>query len=180
MLNSLVAGKATGLDGLSSKILILSAPIISPWLTVIFNQSFRTGIFPHGWKLAKVSPLFKNKKGNKRNNPDHYRPISILPVVEKVSERIVYNQLYNYLTKNNLLTKNQSGFRTNHSTVTSLLHTTNEIYTNADNGLITGNVFIDLKKAFDSVNHEILLRKLDLYGLKGITLQWFKSFLSNR
>ena len=120
MLNSLVAGRATGLDGLSSKIPRLSTSIISPWLTVIFNQSFRTGIFPDEWKLAKVSPLFKNKKGNKRNNPDHYRPISILPVVAKVSERIVYNQLYNYLTKNNLLTKKQSGFRTNHSTVTSL------------------------------------------------------------
>ena len=101
---------------------------------MIFNQSFRTGIFPDEWKLATVSPLFKNKKGNKRNNHDHYHPISILPVVAKVSERIVYNQLYNYLTKNNLLTKKQSCFRTNHSTVTSLLHTTNEIYTNADNG----------------------------------------------
>lgn len=72
---------------------------------MIFNQSFRTGIFPDERKLAKVSHLFMNKKGNKRNNPDHYRPISILPVVAKVSERIVYNQLYNYLTKNNLLTK---------------------------------------------------------------------------
>ena len=96
MLNSLVAGKATGLDGLSSKILILSAPIISPWLTVIFNQSFRTGIFPDEWKLAKVSPLFKNKKGNKRNNPDHYRPISILPVVAKVSETELF--IINYIT----------------------------------------------------------------------------------
>ena len=77
---------------------------------MIFNQSFRTGIFPDERKLAKVSHLFMNKKGNKRNNPDHYRPISILPVVAKVSERIVYNQLYNYLTKNNLLTKNSQVF----------------------------------------------------------------------
>ena len=75
-------------------------------------------------------------------------PISILPIVAKISERIVYNQLYNYLTKHNILSKNQSGFRTKHSTVTSLLHATNEFYTNADNGLITGVIFIDLKKAF--------------------------------
>lgn len=126
------------------------------------------------------SLIYKNKKGNKRNNPDHYRPISILPIVKKISERIVYNQLYNYLIRNNLLSKNQSGFRSNHSTVTSLLHSTNEFYTNADNGMVTGVIFIDLKKAFDSVNHEILLRKLDLYGLKGMTLRWFGSYLSNR
>jgi uncharacterized membrane-anchored protein YitT (DUF2179 family) len=117
---------ATGLDGISTKILKMSGPIISPWLTVIFNQSFKTGIFPSEWKLAKVFPLFtENKKGNKRNNAEHYRPNSILPIVAKISERIVYNQLYNYLTKHNILSKNQSGFRTKHSTVTSLLHATN-------------------------------------------------------
>jgi hypothetical protein len=118
ILNSLATCKATGLDGISTKILKMSGPIISPWLTVIFNKSFKTGIFPSEWKLAKVFPLFKNKKGNKRNNAEHYRPISILPIVAKISERIVYNQLYNYLTKHNILSKNQSGFRTKHSTVT--------------------------------------------------------------
>lgn len=93
---------------------------------------------------------------------------------------MVYDQLYNYLTENNLLTKYQSGFRSLHSTVTALLNITDEWYLNVDEGMTNLVVFLDLAKAFDTVSHEILLKKLKLYGIHGMTLDWFESYFTNR
>jgi hypothetical protein len=124
----------------------MSGTIISPWFTVIFNHYFKTGIFPSELKLAKVFPLFKNKKGNKRNNAEHYRPISILQLWQKYRrESCIIN--YTTILPNTIFCQ----VKTKHSTVTSLLHATNGFYTT------TGVIFIDLKKAFDSVNHEIFI-----------------------
>ena len=127
--------------------------------------------------MAKVFPLYKK---DDRTEAQNYRPISVLPAISKICERVVYDQLYRYLNSNELLTKNQSGFRSLHSTVTALLHLTNNWYLNIDKSMTNLIVLLDLAKAFDTVSHNILLKKLELYGLKGVTLDWFSSYLSDR
>ena len=134
-------------------------------LCKIFNKSVETGTFPSEWKTAKVFPVH-NKDG--KSDPNNYRPISVLPAVAKVIERIICDQLY-YLSRNKILTKHQSGFHSLHSTVTALLRATNERYFNIDQGNTNVMVFLDLAKAFDTVSHEILLNKLELYGISGTT-----------
>ena len=176
-LKKLSPHKATGLDNISCRLLKEAAPIISDSLTVIINKSIDTGFFPSKWKIAKVFSLYKAEN---RTDPQNYRPISVLPAISKICERVVYDQLYAYLNENDLLTKYQSGFRPLHSTVTALLDITNEWYFNIDKGMTNMAVFLDLAKAFDTVSHTVLLRKLELYGIVGTTIDWFSSYLSNR
>ena len=134
-------------------------------------------MFPDKWKVAKVLPVYKDDIKSEASN---YRPISILPIVSKIIEKIIFNQLYEYLTTNNLLAESQHGFRPQHSTVTALLEATNNWYSYIDNSLLNGALFLDLKKAFDTINHEILLRKCQIYSVDLHSLRWFKSYLSNR
>ena len=131
-------------------------------MTEIFAKSIYTGIFPSQWKEARVSPIYKN--GTKRE-PSNYRPISVIPKVSKIFEKIVFDQFNKYFNDNNLLTSCQSGFRSLHSTVTALLEATNSWSVNIDNGLVNGVVFTDLKKAFDTIDHHIMLQKLGNYGM---------------
>ena len=104
----------------------------------------------------------------------------MLPFLARLFEKLIYNQLYDYLDKNKLLYSGQSGFRALHSTVTCLLSGTNDWHINIERGKFTGNIFIDLKKAFDTVDHAIFIQKLSKYGIQGLELQWFKSYLSSR
>ena len=177
-LNKLCKRKATGLDSVSARLLRECPDLISGSLALIFNQSIDTGIFPDEWMSARITPLFK--KAGSRSDPSNYRPISIIPVVAKVFERIIYDQLYHYLNENDLLSQHQSGFRSLHSTVTALIEATDNWSLNIDRGFINAVVFLDLKKAFDTVDHNILLSKLQAYGIHGSTNQWFCSYLKNR
>ena len=177
LLGKINVNKSSGLDNIPNKLLKMAAEIVPQSLTHIFNKSLCTGIFPNDWKLARVIPIHKNGAKYDLNN---YRPISIISAVAKVFERIIHDQFYHYLTNHNLLTKCQSGFRASHSTVTTLLETTNKWSVNIDNGLLNGVVFIDLKKAFDTIDHKILLQKLAHYGVDQNSSTWFRSYLSDR
>ena len=156
LVSSLQINKATGLDGISARLLKEACPKIVPSLTHIINLSIRSGCFPEEWKISKVLPLYKE---DIKSYPNNYRPVSILPVVSKIIEKLIFKQLYEYLTDNNLLTVSQHGFRPMHSTLTALLEVTNNWYLNIDDGLLNSVLFLDLKKAFDTVDHSILLKK---------------------
>ena len=154
-----------------------AAPFVSSSLAHICKLSLNNSKFPDDWKKAKVTPIFKS--GDK-SNVSNYRPISVLPIISKIIERTVHNQLYAYLCSRNILSDSQSGFRPNHSTTTTLLEVQDYILNNMDKGFATGAIFLDLKKAFDTVSHEILINKLASYGIKDNELDWFKSYLCNR
>ena len=177
LLSKLSIHKSAGPDKISGRLLKLASPCISFSLARIFNSSISKGIFPNDWKCARVTPIFKS---DLHSDPSNYRPISILPIVARLFERIIFDQFYDYLMMNNLLAPEQSGFRPMHSTVSALLKATDLWLTNMDEGLLNGILFVDLKKAFDTVNHDILIRKLSLFGVKGSVLSWFLSYLSDR
>ena len=170
-LRGLKNGKAVGLDQMSVRLLKDSASVIAKPLTTIINLSLAKGKVPDEWKAARVIPLFK--KG-KIENLDNYRPISVLSTASKILERAVHCQLYEYLNKHKLLNPFQCGFRRNHSTETAAIRR------QMDQSCLTGAVFIDLRRAFDTVDHALLLDKLRRYGIMESELAWFRDYLSNR
>ena len=169
--------KSTGFDNIDSYIVKQIAPQIVNQLANIFNKSFLTGIVPSKLKIAKVIPLYKTKDPALFSN---YRPISLLPFFSKILERLMYNRLYNFLTEHNILSMNQFGFRKNYSTFLALMDLVDSISKNIDEGNYSIGIFLDLSKAFDTINHTILLDKLCRYGIRGVTLNWFKHYLNDR
>ena len=155
----------------------IAAEILSPSLSAIFNRSLSMGIYPDDWKMARVLPIFKSED---KDDIDNYRPISIISAIAKVFGRLVHDQFYTYLSSNQLINPHQSGFRSTFSTLTSLLESTNDWCVNIDRGLLNGVVFIDLKKAFHTIDYDILLSKLSAYGVDELALTWFRSYLTNR
>ena len=162
---------------ISARLLKSSANTITPSVTKLLNLSIRTGKFPKLWKCSKITALFKS---GDRTNASNYRPISILPILSKILEKAVHSQLYQYLVTNNLLTRKQFGFRKGLSTVSALTSFADEVLLNMEQGKLCGAVFLDLTKAFDTVDHRILLRKFSEIGLCEKSLQWFRSYITDR
>ena len=169
--------KATGMDGISPYILQRSAFLLVEPLTLIINNSIQSGIFPSSWKIAKLFPVYKNGDASDINN---YRPISILTSVSKLIERHVHDHLYAFLSRFNLITDSQSGFRPIHSCQTCVTKIVNNWQSFINQGDIVGCISLDLRRAFDLLNHDILLKKLQLYGLDDRAVKWFKSYLTCR
>lgn len=169
--------KSTGLDKLPAKFIKEAAPVITRPLTHIINLSIKSGQVPDDMKSARVVPIHKK---NSKTEAGNYRPVSILSVMSKIIERIMFNQLEGYLKVNSLLYEFQSGFRPSYSTDTCLIHLSDHIRKEWDKGNLTGMVVLDLQKAFDTVNHEIMLGKLKAIGLSNNSVKWFDSYLTNR
>ena len=177
LLESTVAKKSCGADNISMQIVKDSRVILSQPLTYLFNLSLNSGVVPDAMKIAKVIPLFK--KGDKKL-PSNYRPISLLSVFSKLLEKLVHKRVYNFLDRHQLLYKFQFGFRKNHSTSLALLEIIDSCYSNLDKNNFVLGIFLDLQKAFDCVDHKILLDKLHYYGIRGSLHSWFENYLSNR
>ena len=178
IIDSLENSKATGPHSIPTEILkIIKLNIVYP-LKEIINISFATGVYPDKLKIAKVIPIFKTKGDLLLTL--NYRPISLLSNVNKIFEKLVYARLYSFLNLHNCIYELQFGFRAKHSTNHALFSLTEMIREALDNSNFACGIFIDLQKAFDTVDHHILLKKLEYYGIRGLANNWFKSYLSNR
>ena len=176
-ISNLKNSNSSGHDEITLKFVKLSSPILIPSLERIFNLSISSGIYPSQLKIAKVIPIFKKGDSKSLNN---YRPISILSTINKIFEKVLYARLIDYIEKHNIFYKYQFGFRKKHSTEHALIEIVDQIRLSIDNNQLTCGIFIDLSKAFDTVNHDILLSKLEHYGIRGNALDLFKSYLRDR
>ena len=180
IINKLKSKNSSGKDEISNKLLKSIKDEIAKPLTIIINQSLKTGVFPDALKIAKVKPLYKKGDNFCLNN---YRPISLLPTISKIFERVMFTQLYSYLNANNLLSEQQYGFRSQHSTELACVKLVDYITTEMDNikKIKTPTaIYLDLSKAFDTLNFNILLNKLQYYGINGSSLSLIRNYLTNR
>ena len=143
---------------------------------MLFNESIKSGIFPNALKIARITPIFKG--GN--NSPNSYRPISNLHKISKIFEKITYDRLMSFLQKFEILSPKQFSYRKNHSTIDALNLILNYIYSGLNNSETIIAILLDLSKAYDTVQTEILLAKLCHYSIRGKELKWFSCYLSNR
>ena len=165
IINQLNINKSCASYGIEAKFIVLASKFLSPVLAILFNACFDFGIFSTYLKTAKVVPVYKAGDINEVTN---YRPISILSIFSKILEKLVHTRTLSFLKYYSVLTPTQYGFRPKYSTLHALLDITNSALDNIEKKLYTGLVFLDLTKAFDTVNHSILLYKLEHYGIREI------------
>ena len=168
---------ATGWDELSLAALNLSWPSVAPALVHVMNLSLEHGVVPLELKIAKVIPLFKADDPEKFSN---YRPVSVLPLFSKILERLMYQRTLDFVMNHDILFDYQFGFREGYSTNLAMSYLIDSLVTSLNKQNCVLGLFLDFSKAFDTVNHEILFRKLEHYGIRGPALDWYKSYLSDR
>ena len=175
--STLKPGAALGFDSIPFTLIKETINLISNHITHIFNLSLTSGIVPLELKIARVVPLFK---ADDKSSFSNYRPISVLPSFSKILEKLVYNRLIDYLNMYKILSDNQFGYRKQHSTDYALTLLYDKVSLAIDDKKFTAGIFIDLSKAIDTVDHTILLDKLQHYGIRGVAHDWFSDYLNNR
>ena len=177
LIKSLPNKTSSGHDSISNNLMKKLSPSILEPLAIIFNKSLETGVFPEEMKMADVVPLYKSKSEYECTN---YRPISLLLTISKLLEKLMCKRTYYFLEQTDQLYQSQYGFRKSHSCETAIMELASSIIKGKDDGFHTLVLFIDLSKAFDTVDHNILLDKLDKYGIRGVAKEWYRSYLTNR
>ena len=177
LISKLDSKKAADIYGISTQMIRDGGPVMVEIITLLFNMSICQGKFPDALKNAKVIPIHKGDSNLEMSN---YRPISLLPTLSKIFEKLMYARLIDFLTKHNIIYENQFGFQSNLSTEYAVNKVLNYIIDTLEKNEIGVCIFLDFAKAFDTVNHDILIRKLEYYGIRGIALNWMKSYLTNR
>ena len=168
---------SAGWDSISTDIVKSCFPCFITPLTHVMNLSIAYGVFPDELKIARVIPIFKSGDSDVFSN---YRPVSVLALFSKILERLMYVRLLEFINENKILYKLQFGFREGHSPDLALMYLVDKLSQSLENGEYVLGVFLDFSKAFDTVNHDILFQKLEVYGIRSISLNWFKSYLDSR
>ena len=177
ILHALPTNKSSCIEFLSSQMLRDGMTEMLTETTFMINECIRCGVMLDKWKIGYITPM---PKGRSLKNPGDWRPASVLPLPSKIIERAVYNQIVYHFECNNYLCKNQHGFRKEHSTASAIFEYIQFLYDNYDRLNVTSSIFVDYSKAFDTIDHDILIKKLELYKFDENSIKWFKDYLSNR
>ena len=173
-INNIKSQSAPGLDGISPKFIKFSQVVLTPFLTRLFNKRISQKAFPDSFKTAAIIPIPKISSPNSMND---FRPISLLPIFSKIFEKIIAEKMMKFINKNNILSASQFSFRTSSSTEMAVTSIYDKLLHNLDDKKITCSIFLDLRKAFDSVLYDIILKKLHHFGFRGTILSFFQDYL---